>query len=86
VIKFKKKIINEKESTSFHPLIEFITLKNPGDKGLKWKIDYQSSSTATPTNTLYPNGTSIKSFNSINPSVQTLSTKNNNMNAEKFCF
>ena len=39
VVKFKKKIINEKDNTCFHPLVEFVTLKNPSDNVLKWKIE-----------------------------------------------
>lgn len=39
IIKFKKKIINDKENACFHPLVEFVTLKNPSDSILKWKIE-----------------------------------------------
>jgi hypothetical protein len=54
-------------------------LKNPGDKELRWKIDYQSSnntsSNALGNNHHATNG-SIKSFNSIVPSSNNLSTYN----------
>lgn len=102
VIRFKKKIINEKESTAFHPLIEFVTLKNPGDKELKWKIDYQNSSNSTSTNLLntLPHGPgSIKSFNSIVPSnssnnlsfnntqpISSANTKYSQQPDTRFCF
>ena len=39
IIKFKKKIINDKDNACFHPLVEFVTLKNPSDFVLKWKIE-----------------------------------------------
>ena len=39
IVKFKKKIINDKDNACFHPLVEFVTIKNPSEHVLKWKID-----------------------------------------------
>ena len=39
IVKFKKKIIKDKDNACFHPLVEFVTLKNPSDNVLKWKIE-----------------------------------------------
>lgn len=39
VIKFKKKIINDKDNACFHPLVELVTIKNPSLSVLKWKIE-----------------------------------------------
>jgi hypothetical protein len=65
-------------------LIEFVTLKNPGDKELKWRIDYHNSSSIPLSNVLETNspipGTSLKSFNSIvHPSSPNISNNHNGM-------
>lgn len=39
MIRFKKKIINDKDNGCFHPFVEYLTLRNPTDRLLRWKLD-----------------------------------------------
>jgi hypothetical protein len=39
VVRFKTKIINDKDSGCFHPFVEYLTLRNPTDRILCWKLD-----------------------------------------------
>ena len=72
-------------------------MKNPGDKELKWKIDYPNSNNTLSnvlTNSHHTGSGSIQSFNSITPTssnvVNTQSvvlTKNYNQQPDnRFCF
>jgi hypothetical protein len=56
IIKFKKKIINDKENSCFHPYFEFLILRNPTDKVLKWKLDVHGQ---------HKTGMSFSSYSSV---------------------
>ena len=56
IIRFKTKIINDKDNGCFHPFVEYLTLRNPTDNNLKWKLDMGGGKKA---------GASISSFSSL---------------------
>ena len=76
IVRFKKKIINDKEKSRFYPHVEYLTLRNPTDKVLKWKLDMNGQNKV------------ITSFNSIgNSSIVTKPFKEHSSNnAMKFYF
>ncbi len=73
IIKFKKKIINDKENSCFHPFVEYLTLRNPTDKVLKWKLDVHGQ---------HKTGTSFSTYSS----VTLYGTNKRDTISPKLCF
>ena len=76
IIRFKTKIINDKDNGCFHPFVEYLTLRNPTDNNLKWKLDIGGSRKA---------GLSTTSYSSISVFNKSLS-RDGMQNQTKSCF
>ena len=76
IIRFKTKIINDKDSGCFHPFVEYLTLRNPTDSNLKWKLDIGGSRKA---------GLSTTSYSSISVFNKSLS-RDGMQSQAKSCF